>query len=384
MTTGRTAIGRWLAGLALGCLVLAGAVAGAPAAHAANLRVGFVSPGKDGEVFWLLVSDTMRAAAAELGIDVDIRYTKRDFQAALSITKDFLAEQPPLDYLIATNDIGAGGPIIKLADQAGVPLILLSNDLDPADWAEYGEPRTKYKHWLGSIVPDHEGGGYEIAEMVVTEAERLKTNRPLRLIALAGDAETPASNDRVHGLERALGVFQQLLGRNAVEQTALEHLDWTDAGGYAWTQKVLKSSSPIDAVWAANDPMALGALRALGEAGYHPGKDVVVGGLNWSQPAIDKVLSGEMLLTHGGHFLGGAWVMVLVRDHHDGRDFAEEDVRLQFPMTAFTKPIAQRFPNIGKIDWTRVDFTTFSKAHNPSIQRYAFTADAVLNQLPSR
>ena len=374
---------RLIGGLAAAALALALLVA-APA-RAANLRVGFVNPGMDGEVFWLLVSDTMRAAAEELGIDLDIRYTRRDLQRALDITKDFLAEKPPLDYLIATNDIGAGGPIIKLAGAAGVPLVLLSNDLNPAEWAEYGEPRTKYPHWLGSIVPDHEGGGYEIAEQILREAERLKSTRPLRLIALGGDAETPAAIDRDHGRERAIGVFQQLLGKGTVEEVAFDHLNWTEAGGYAWTKKVLASGGPrIDAVWAANDPMAFGALTALHEAGYRPGKDVVVGGLNWSQGGIDRVLSGEMLLTHGGHFLGGAWVMVVIRDHHDGRDFAEEDVRLQFPMAAFTKPIAARFPTIGKIDWRRVDFTKFSKVHNPSIQRYAFTADAVLNQLPGR
>lgn len=354
------------------------------AASAGDIRVGFVNPGRDGEFFWLMVSDTMQAAAHEFGIDVDIRYTKRDYPRAMAITRDFLAEQPPLDYLVATNDIGTGGEIVKLADRAGVPLILLSNDLDPADWAEYGEPRTKYRHWLGSIVPDHEGGGYEIAEMILSEAKRLKGARPLRLMALAGDAETPASNDRVRGLERAIGVFQQLLGKPAVEQVGFEHLDWTDTGGYAWMRAILPTAARIDAVWAANDPMAFGALRALREAGYQPGKDVVVGGLNWSQGAIDRVLSGEMLLTHGGHFLGGAWVMVLIRDHRDGRDFAEEDVRLQFPMAAFTRPIAARFPNIGSIDWRHVDFTKFSKSRNPSIQRYAFTADAVLNQLPSR
>jgi ABC-type sugar transport system substrate-binding protein len=373
-------VARALQAAALALLMLSGL---APA-EAGDIKVGFINPGRDGEVFWLLVSDTMRAAAPELGIDVDIRYTKRDYQAAMAITRDFLAEQPPLDYLIATNDIGAGGPIIKLAERARVPLILLSNDLDPADWAEYGEPRTKYRHWLGSIVPDHEGGGYEIAEMLMSEAKRLKGAGPVHLMALAGDAETPASNDRVHGLERAIGVFQKLLGMAAVEEVAFEHVDWTDTGAYAWTHKMLATVPRVDAVWAANDPMAFGALQALHEAGYHPGKDVVVGGLNWSQGAIDHVLNGEMLLTHGGHFLGGAWVMVLIRDHRDGRDFAEEDVRLQFPMAAFTRPIAARFPNIGSIDWRRVDFTKFSKSRNPSIQRYSFTADAVLNQLPNR
>jgi hypothetical protein len=129
--------------------------------------------------------------------------------------------------------------------------------------------------------------------------------------------------------------------------------------------------------------MALGAITALREAGYKPGADVVVGGLNWSQAGVERVLKHEMVLTHGGHFLIGAWAMVILRDHHDGRDFAEEDVRLQFPMGAFNLPIATRFSEIGKVDWRKVDFTRFSKVRNGAVMRYDFNPDAVLGQLES-
>jgi hypothetical protein len=44
-------------------------------------------------------------------------------------------------------------------------------------------------------VPDHEGGGYGIAEAVLTEAARINQTRPLKLLALTGDIDTPASND---------------------------------------------------------------------------------------------------------------------------------------------------------------------------------------------
>ena len=122
-------------------------------------------------------------------------------------------------------------------------------------------------------------------------------------------------------------------------------------------------------------------IAALKEGGYHPGIDVMVGGLNWSQEAVDRVLNHEMVVTYGGHFLLGAWAMVLLRDYQDGRDFAEEDVRLQIPMGAFDLPVARRFPEIGKADWRRVDFTRFSKSRNPAVTRYTFTPDAVLRQL---
>jgi ABC-type sugar transport system substrate-binding protein len=353
------------------------------AAWAGNIRVGFVNPSGPPE-FWLLVSAAMQAAAAELGVDVDIRYTDRSHDKAIAIAKDFLSEQPPLDYLVATNDVGVGGDIIKLADAAGVPLILLSNDLDQKDWAQYGEPRTKYRHWLGSIVPDHEGAGYGIAEGILTEAARIKTTRPLELLALTGDADTPASLQRVAGMKNAIGVMTQLLGPNSVNLVDVRYLDWTAKTAEAAVRDYLQKGGPrLDALWAANDPMAIGAITALRDAGYKPGSDVIVGGLNWSQTGIERVLNGDMLLTHGGHFLGGAWVIVIIRDLHDGRDFAEEDVRLQFPMGAIDRPTAVRFPEIGKVDWRKVDFTRFSKTRNPAIQRYAFTPDAVLSQLAS-
>lgn len=378
-------IGGWLrSGLVIAAVTASLSAASMSAAWAENLRVGFINPSGPPE-FWLLVSATMQAAAAQLGIDVDIRYTGRSYDNAIKIAKDFVGEHPPPDFLVATNDVGAGGEVIKIADAAGVPIILLSNDLDPKDWAAYGEPRTKYRHWLGSIVPDHEGGGYGIAEAILTEAARIQTRRPLHILALTGDAATPASIERVHGLNCAIGVMTQLLGPGSVDLVGLRYLDWTAKTATASVHDFLQKGGPhVDALWAANDPMAIGAIDALHAAGYQPGKDVIVGGLNWNQPAIERVLNGEMLLTHGGHFLGGAWVMVIIRDYHDGRDFAEEDVRLQFPMAAITLPTARRFPDIGKIDWRKVDFTKFSKTRNPAIERYNFTPDAVLSQLAAR
>jgi ABC-type sugar transport system substrate-binding protein len=352
-------------------------------AWSGNIRVAFINPGMTGEAFWLQVSATMLAAAEELGIDLDIRYTNREYDKAIAVADQILSQRPLPDYLIATNDIGAGGAIIKRADAAGVSMILLSNDLDQKEWAEFGEPRTKYRRWLGSIAPDHEGGGYGIAEGILIEAARIKKTRPLKLLALAGDVETPASNDRVRGLKRAIDVMSNLLGPDSVELLKVANLDWTEKGAESWVSEFLKTGPRIDALWAANDPMAFGAITALRKAGYTPGIDVIVGGLNWSQGGVQRVLNGEMLLTHGGHFLGGAWAMVILRDYQDGRDFAEEDVRLQFPMGAIDLPVARRFPDLGKVDWGKVDFTRFSKTRNPAVTRYSFTPDAVLNALSS-
>jgi ABC-type sugar transport system substrate-binding protein len=352
-------------------------------AWTADIRVGFINP-TGPPAFWNQVIATMRAAAAQLGIDVEIRETERSRDKAVAFAKEFASRRPPLDFLIATNDVDAGGEIIKIADAAHLKLIFLNNELDKKEWAEYGKPRTKYQSWLGSITPDHEGAGYGIATAILTEAAHLKTNRPLKVLALTGDAATPASLERVQGLKRGIDVMTKLLGPSSVELVDVRYLDWTAATAEASVREFSQASPRIDALWAANDPMALGAMTALRERGYAPGKDVLIGGLNWSQDAVVKVLSREMVLTHGGHFLLGAWAMVIIRDHHDGRDFAEEDVRIHVPMGAIDLPIARRFPEVGKIDWRKVDFTKFSKTRNPAVNHYEFTPDAVLAHLARR
>ena len=351
-----------------------------PAAWSGDLRVGFINPTGPPE-FWHAVNATMLAAAAQLGIDVDIRETGRSRDKAIEFAHQFLDENPPLDYLIATNDVDAAPEVIRLANAAHVKLILLNNELNEKDWAEFGEPRTKYRSWLGSIVPDHEGAGYGIATAILTEAARIKANRPLKILALTGDHETPAGNERVRGLKRAVGDMTKSLGPASVELVEVRYLDWTAKTAEASVRQFIAMGPRIDALWAANDPMALGAISALSEAGYKPGEDVLVGGLNWSQVAVKKVLDGEMVVTYGGHFLLGAWAMVVLRDYHDGRDFAEEDVRLQIPMGAIDLPVARRFPDIGNTDWRKVDFTRFSKTRNPKLKRYDFTQDALLAQL---
>src|SRR5258708_1747035 len=160
-----------------GFIVAVAILAGASPASSGDIRVGFVNPNQPAE-FWGLVSTTMRAAAAELGIDVDIRLADGSHDKAMQLARELLDQKPPLDYIIGTNDLKFGTDLIKLAEAAGVPLLLLSNDLDRKDWAEYGEPRSKYRHWLGSIVPHPESRGSRISEGILSASGRSHSTQP--------------------------------------------------------------------------------------------------------------------------------------------------------------------------------------------------------------
>lgn len=74
--------------------------------------------------------------------------------------------------------------------------------------------------------------------------------------------------------------------RNALRRAGLELRPelqiparaWTHAGGYAGTSQLLASGTPFDALVCVNDLLAVGALRALREAGLGVPDDVAVTG----------------------------------------------------------------------------------------------------------
>jgi hypothetical protein len=73
----------WLCGLVLPAAL----AATTRAARSADIRVAFINPWGPPE-FWQLVSATMQAAAAELGIEVEERRTERSVDRAIAFARD--------------------------------------------------------------------------------------------------------------------------------------------------------------------------------------------------------------------------------------------------------------------------------------------------------
>jgi hypothetical protein len=84
----------------------------------------------------------------------------------------------------------------------------------------------------------------------------------------------------------------------------------------------------------------------------------------------------------GGHFLIGGFGLVVLRDHHDGIDFAlDEGLNIPFHMGVIDEGTAGPFlKHFSEKDWTKIDFSRFSKSLNPEVTRYSFTLDKILEQ----
>ena len=145
---------------------------------------------------------------------------------------------------------------------------------------------------------------------------------------------------------------------------------------------MLKRYPQIGAIWAANDPIALGAIAGAVDVGKIPGKDIFFSGLNWDPLGLEKIQNGEMVTSLGGHFLTGAWALVLLYDHYHGKDFIDEGRELQYKIFA---PIGRQnisyfLSQFGERNWSEIDFRKFSKVLHPNIRRYNFNFTALLKK----
>ena len=132
-------------------------------------------------------------------------------------------------------------------------------------------------------------------------------------------------------------------------------------------------------LWSANDQMALGAMAAIERRGLKLGQDMLVSGVNTSPEAMQAVRQDRLAVLAGGHFMIGAWAVVMLYDLHHGRDFADEGLELERPMfMLFDKALAQRFQARFEPEVRDIDLRPYSKALNPSLKRYDFSLAPLL------
>ncbi len=148
-------------------------------------------------------------------------------------------------------------------------------------------------------------------------------------------------------------------------------------------QGALNRYPQTEAIWAANDPMAIEAVEAIINAGKNPGKDIFVAGLNWDAPALKRVKNGEMVASVGGHFITGGWVLVLLHDYHYGKGFVQETAQLKLEIFSILNRnnIDNYLKHFGNSHWSHIDFSKFSKVLNPTVMKYNFNFDEILLQL---
>lgn len=164
-------------------------------------------------------------------------------------------------------------PAIVKANQANIPVIIVDTRVDAVALAESG---GKIAGFIGS---DNVDGGRIAGRYIIEQL---------------GGAGKVAVLEGIPGHEtgdaRLKGFHEALTGQSGIMLVASQTANWERDQGYNVFQNILQSHPDVQALFACNDMMALGAVEAISAMGK-TGKIVVVG--------FDAVEDGRQAIADG-------------------------------------------------------------------------------------
>ncbi|HSW06751.1 ABC transporter substrate-binding protein [Aquabacterium sp.] len=335
-------------------------------------RVVFLNPGEPVErgkgPHWHMAARFMAASAQTFGLQLEVLYAERDHLLMLRQAESVAQRSVLPDYLVIVNEKLAAPQMLRLFERTTVKVLLIHNDLTAEQRREIGNEREQMRHWIGTVTTDEARAEYRLME----ELYRQLGDREPQVIGITGDRATPVS------MERAQGVSDFVAHAKRGQILQLAFGDWGDVDAESKAKVLLSRYPQTNIIWAANDSMALGAMRAVKARGA----PVLVGGTGAWPSALASIAEGGLAASVGSHFFIAAWAMVLLHDYHHGLDFAAHggpSMKLDYMQVVNRDTAAHYDQAVYKRDGA-LDFSVYSKVRRPRAGRYEFTLAPLLRK----
>ena len=166
--------------------------------------------------------------------------------------------------LINPTDSSAVSTAVQNANHIGIPVITLDRTADQGEVASF-------------IASDNIEGGKMAAEFIIGQL-----GKDAKVVELQGTPGASAARERGQGFRSVADRDLNVIAR----QTA--NFDRTQ--GLNVMENLLQGHKEIDAVFAQNDEMALGAIEAINSSG----RDILVVGFDGNDDAIKAVQDGRL------------------------------------------------------------------------------------------
>ncbi|NQZ49814.1 MAG: ribose ABC transporter substrate-binding protein RbsB [Moritella sp.] len=212
--------------------------------------------------FFVTMKEGAEAKAKTLGYKLIVLDSQNDPSKELANIED-LTVRGVKAILINPTDSDAVSNAIRMANRANIPVITLDR----------GASRGKV---VSHIASDNVAGG-EMAGKYISDT----IGANAKVIQLEGIAGTSAARERGQG-------FMQAVASNKMNLLASQPADFDRTKGLNVMENMLAANPDVQAVFAQNDEMALGALRAVQASG----KDVLIVGFDGTKDGIAAVNRG--------------------------------------------------------------------------------------------
>lgn len=216
--------------------------------------------------FFVSLKDGIEKKAKEKGMKVTVVDAQDDTAKQISGIEDLVLQKVDV-LLVNPTDSAAISSAVKDANDAGIPVITIDRSSDEGDIETF-------------IASDNVAGGEMAAEYLVKEL-----GEKAKVVELEGVSGASATRERGKGFHNIADKQLEVL----TSQTA----EFDRTKGLNVMENILQGNKDIQAVFAHNDEMALGAIEAIKAAG----KDIIVVGFDGNDDALKAVESGELKAT---------------------------------------------------------------------------------------
>lgn len=239
---------------------------------AKGLKLGFAQVGA--ESGWRTANtESIKSEAEKRGVNLKFADAQQKQENQIKAIRSFIAQG--VDVIAFSPVVETGWePVLQEAKKAGIPVIVSDRRADVPD--------DLYSTFIGSdFIKEGEMAGDWLVK---------KMNGKANIAELSGTPGSAPANDRAKG-------FRNIIEKNPDMKIAFSQTgDFTRTKGKEVMEALLKSptGASINAVFAHNDDMALGAIQAIEEAGKKPGTDIVVISIDGIKDGFQAMVDGKL------------------------------------------------------------------------------------------
>jgi ribose transport system substrate-binding protein len=218
--------------------------------------------------FFVTLRNGAQDAAKKEGAELIVADAQNDAATQQDDVQNFVTQQVDA-ILVNPVDSESVVPAVEAANQADIPVIAL----------------------------DRGASGGEIATLIASdnvEGGRIAGRELIRLVGSGPVAQLEGIPGATPTRDRGQGFEEVINGQDAVELVASQTANFDRAEGLNVTENILQSNPEIKGIFAQNDEMALGAVRALGN---RAGTDVKIVGFDAIEDALNAIQDGKMNAT---------------------------------------------------------------------------------------
>jgi ABC-type sugar transport system substrate-binding protein len=244
---------------------------------------------------------SIKDAAERKRIDLNFKDAGGDPEKQIADVHSFIDARVSVIAFAPVVETG-WGDVLRRARDAKIPVVITDRLIDEKDDTL----------WASSIGAEFAAEGNLAA--LYLENDYPTSVRAVNVVQILGVTGATPTRQRAEGFAATAAKAGRL--KVVDEETG----DWTKDGGKTAMTKLLRRNKRIDAVFAQNDDMGLGAVIALEDAGKEPGKEPKIVTVDGTKAALEGLIARKLnYVVECSPEIGDPLMNVVVDLFHGGR-----------------------------------------------------------------